>query len=134
MSTHRDKITTLHPTEHPTESERGLKIVFWVEDLATKGIIVEKSQTIIPLSDKPFGEGGGLTIKELARDHVAELRATLEELKDKPGTEWTDDVKNRVGEPTKAGTVVDEYFLAAGDNIGRFIRLKLRDWARKKIT
>ena len=111
------------------KAERGLKIVFWVEDVATKEILVEKQQSIIALGDN---QASSVTIQGLARDHAAETMAALERLKDKTGP-MSDAEKAELQEISQGQNCLDEFFMAAGDLIGRFIRLKLRDWARKKI-
>ena len=73
----------------------------------------------------------GLTIAELARDHRAEDVAMLKSCADE-----NRNMTEAEGEASKdrhlRRSMVDELLLAAGDIIQRFIRLKLRDWARKQ--
>ena len=117
---------------------RKIKIVFYVEtpadgenfDSATNEIIVEKSQTILELYDERPPDKAVLSVKELARDHVAEIKAVLDSV---PDGSLTSADRDRLIEIRNA-KVGDELLTAAGDLIGRSIRMKLRDWARAQKT
>lgn len=105
-----------------------LKIVFHVEDADTKEIIVEKSQTVIDVSD----QSGGFSIANLARDHRAETVKSLESAKD--SGILSESEKTKLAAIQYEESQVEEFLIAAGDIIQRYIRLKLRDWARRLLA
>jgi hypothetical protein len=104
-----------------------LKGVFHVED-EDKNVVVEKSQMFLEIGDDPHSS---LTIPELARDHLAENVAILKVAND-TGDMSTEE-RLRMGENSRRQGVIGEFMTAAGDLIQRYVRLKLRDWAKGQL-
>lgn len=143
---------------------RNLKIVFYVEDTATKEIIGEKKQMLLDVvgtdeelqarfdedraaekeSRDKRREGQSvpvqrrskypltLSLTDLARDHLAEMTAALAPPHEGLSDEEKAAKAAKAKEASDAKKWGDEVFMAAGDMIGRFIRIELRGWAQKQ--
>lgn len=113
---------------------KKLKIVFEVLESGDDGkfspevtkIAVEKQQMIVDVSTD---KRGGLTIDGLARDH---LRETFVILDDAQNRGLTAEEKIFLDQIMLDQKVVDEMCVRIGGMLGRDIRNKLREWARKQ--
>ena len=124
-----------------SKSMRRLKIVFYVEeaadgsnfDPATNKVVVEKQQINFDVADDgDDGDAANLRLSDLARDHNHERIAAIEAAKAGGATEITDELKAKLREIDASLNFISPWLIANGEAIGRFIRIKLREWAQKQ--
>lgn len=114
---------------------KKLKLVFFVVEsdeagnfAETSPVAVEKSQLLLEIGTD---QASSLTIEGLARDHIAEEVAFLADAKAKGIL--TDAAREQCKIIYAQNGVVDELLACAVDLVQRFVRLKLREWARRKL-